>query len=136
MKEIVVWKNFQKNYVCELRLANNSHGLGAYFNTWKQGYHSAIEGIDIDFIVYEYTGFPCGASKTDYCKDKETYEKYVGKCHSIEQLYEDAESFGFNREHVDAFINQEEKRWVYDDNGRLIEFNNGWSWNANQLKKE
>ena len=136
MKEIIVWKDFQNNHTCQLRLADGHYGLGAYFKTWKKGYHSTNKGIDVDFIVYVYTGYPCGASEKDYCKEKETYEKYLGKCYSIKELYEDAESFGFNREQVDAFMNQEEKRWVYDDNGRLVEFNDGWSWNANQLEKE
>lgn len=129
MKEIIVWKDFQKNHICQLRMTkNNTYGPGAYFETWERSYSNQIKNVYNLYTVYRYTGFPCGENEKWYGSQEAIDNKIIENLQSIEDLYKKAEEYGFKKEHVDAFINQEEKRWVYDDEDNLIEYNDAFKW--------
>lgn len=129
MKEIMVWKDFQKNHICQLRMTkNNTYGPVAYFETWERSYSDQIKNVYNLYTVYRYTGFPYGENEKWYGSQEAIDNKIIENLQSIEDLYKTAEEYGFKKEHVDAFINQEEKHWVYDDEDNLIEYNDAFKW--------
>lgn len=129
MKEVFVWKGFEKEPKYTLLMGINGD-IGEYFKTMLNKYFEENKK-PVVWKSYYYTGFPYGDKPiyysnitTDLGKDFNEFNY-----HTIEELYEFAQKSGFKKEHIDAFINEEEVYWKYDEEEKLIEKAIGWSWN-------
>lgn len=138
-KEVAVFTDFNKRqyglYLGTILFKNYEYSFDEWYNT---------EGIifsDKSFVkLYCYNGFPCGEPRKIYSKDYKIMNEHFSKdcfkkiystndlCLPIEQLYIDAEKWGFNKEHIDSFINEEIGYWLYEDD-KLVKQAKSWSWN-------
>lgn len=120
---VIVWKNFSNDFRCEL-MAGDEDDIGTYFKTILNISGKNSENKD---IVYLYTGYPCGDKCQEY-SGEHLCQQYPDKYHSIEQMFQFAINIGFTREQVDAFINKQEKCWIYDENGKITNIARSWHW--------
>lgn len=124
MKQIRIWKCFEPNesHIRELQLQDNK-----FNGTFFKSYMYIIKNKE--YIVFVYTGFPCGSIKRFFSQNyKELEGHFEEKIEPINELYKLAISFGFHQENIDNFINNKQSCFEYDDNDALVRYSEEFIW--------